>query len=384
MKKMGTYDVIVVGARAAGAATAMLLARRGLNVLAVDRAAYGSDTLSTHALMRTGVMQLHRWGLLDAVRQARTPAIGQVTFRYPDETVSVPIKPADGIDALYAPRRIVLDAILADAAWEAGATLRFGVTVDALEKERGRVAGIRGHVDGTTFTAHAPMVIGADGIRSIVARESGAPIVREARSEGAVVYGYFRNVDATGYEWGYGPQISAGIIPTNDGEACVFVGGSTLRFGNELRPDLRSGFYRMLRAVSPAMADRVGAGQESSRFRGFAGVRGYYRRAFGDGWALVGDAGYFRDPITTHGLSDAFRDAELLARAIAGPSSMAEYEEIRDAVTRDLFEVTDRIASYAWTIDEVRKHLRDVSRAMKAEMDVIASFDAEESVKRTA
>ena len=229
---------------------------------------------------------------------------------------------------------------------------------------------------GETITARAPMVIGADGIRSIVARESGAPIVREARAEGAVVYGYFRNVDATGYEWGYGPQISAGIIPTNDGEACVFVGGSTLRFGSELRPDLRSGFFRVLRAVSPAMAERVEAAEERSRFRGFAGVRGFYRRAFGDGWALVGDAGYFRDPITTHGLSDAFRDAELLARALAGPSSMAEYEEIRDSVTRDLFDVTDRIASYSWTLDEVRKHLRDVSRAMRAEMELIAGFEA--------
>src|SRR5206468_10109150 len=74
------HDVVVVGARAAGAATAMLLAGAGLDVLVVDRSRYGADTLSTHALMRAGVAQLHRWGLLDAVVRAGTPPVRATTF----------------------------------------------------------------------------------------------------------------------------------------------------------------------------------------------------------------------------------------------------------------------------------------------------------------
>ena len=381
MRSSDRYDVIIVGARAAGAATAMLLARRGLRVLAVDRARYGSDTLSTHALMRPAVLQLKRWGLLQRIEASGAPPIRQVRFLYPDADVNVPIKAADGIDALYAPRRTVLDRILADAAREAGAEVRFGITVDGLRHDSdGRVIGILARdEEDRMFMPAARVVVGADGIRSIVARSAGATVTREASAEGAVIFGYFGGVEAVGYEWAYGDRISAGVIPTNGGEVCVFVGGSTAQFRGEVYPDLRDGFHRMLRRVSPELADRVSGGEQSGRFRGFSGVRGYYRRAHGPGWALVGDAGYFRDPITTHGISDAFRDAELLARAIDGSSTFEQYEWIRDEVTRDLFEVTERIATYQWSVDEVRKHLMDVSRAMRGETSLLLGLDDAEA-----
>ena len=126
------YDVVIVGARAAGAATAVLLARQGMRVLVVDRDRYGTDTLSTHALMRGGVLLLSRWGLLDQIVDAGTPAIRRTTFYYGAETVSVAIKPSPGVDALYAPRRTLLDRVLVDAAVAAGAEVRFGVTVTGL------------------------------------------------------------------------------------------------------------------------------------------------------------------------------------------------------------------------------------------------------------
>src|SRR4051794_17256611 len=115
------YDVLIVGARCAGAATAMLMARAGMRVLLVDRGSYGTDTISTHALMRGGVTQLHRWGVLPCVQEAGTPAIRSTTFHYGDEQITVPIKASDGVNALYAPRRTLLDSTLVDAAWEAGA-----------------------------------------------------------------------------------------------------------------------------------------------------------------------------------------------------------------------------------------------------------------------
>jgi 2-polyprenyl-6-methoxyphenol hydroxylase-like FAD-dependent oxidoreductase len=111
-----SHDVVIVGARAAGAAAALVLARAGIDVVVVDRSRYGADTLSTHALMRAGVVQLHRWGLLESVIAAGTPAVRKTTFVYADETIPLPIKPSHGVDALYAPRRTVLDPILVDAA----------------------------------------------------------------------------------------------------------------------------------------------------------------------------------------------------------------------------------------------------------------------------
>ena len=121
------YDVIVVGARAAGAATAMLLARAGHDVLVVDRAQLPSDTTSTHSLVRGGVVQLSRWGLLDEVLDSGAPPVRTVLFQqYGDgatQPLRLPVKDKAGVDMMLAPRRYVLDAILADAAVRAGATI---------------------------------------------------------------------------------------------------------------------------------------------------------------------------------------------------------------------------------------------------------------------
>ena len=136
------WDVIVVGARVAGAATAMLLARAGLRVLCVDRSRYGGDTVSTHALMRGGVLQLQRWGVLDAVADAGTPPVRRTVFHYGAESAVVSIRPSAGVDALYAPRRTVIDALLVDAAQRAGATVEFGAAVAGLHRDRdGQVTG---------------------------------------------------------------------------------------------------------------------------------------------------------------------------------------------------------------------------------------------------
>ncbi len=225
------YDVVVVGARAAGAATAMLLADSGMRVLVVDRGRYGVDTLSTHALMRAGVMQLHRWGLLDHVIDKGTPAIRRTTFTFAGEELVIPIKPAHGIDALYAPRRTVLDPILVDAAARAGAEVQYGVTVTGVRRNyKGRVTGLVGRDEkGNGFAVDAGLVIGADGMRSTIAQRVGAPIVRSGTGVSASIYGYWRDLEMEeplGYEWTFNTAGAAGVIPTNEGETCVFVGSS--------------------------------------------------------------------------------------------------------------------------------------------------------------
>ena len=227
------YDVVVVGARAAGAATAFLLARHGLRVLLVDRGRYGADTLSTHALMRGGVLQLTRWGLLDEIIAAGTPrgAANDVPVRRRPGAVT--LKRSYGVEALYAPRRTVLDPILVDAAAAAGAEVRFGVAVTGVERDRhGTVTGITGRArDGETVRAAARIVVGADGIRSTVAEAVGAPYERVGRSVAAVTYGYWTGLETDGYEWNFRPDAASGVVPTNDGQACVFASASPRRIG---------------------------------------------------------------------------------------------------------------------------------------------------------
>ena len=223
----------MVGARAAGASTALLLARAGLHVLLVDRTAYGSDTLSTHALMRGGVLQLHRWGLLERVIAAGTPPVRQATFRYDGQVVPIAIKPSHGVSALYAPRRTVLDPILVDAAVDAGAEARFGVAVADVERDRaGTVTGVVGrHHDGREFRAEARIVVGADGVRSTIAQRVEASFDRVGSGVGSTTYGYWPGLDVDGYQWNFRPDAASGVIPTNGGLVCVFASATPQRIG---------------------------------------------------------------------------------------------------------------------------------------------------------
>ena len=382
---MTTYDAVVVGARVAGASTAMLLARAGARVLLLERTPYGSDTLSTHGLMRAGVLQLSRWGLLDQVAAAGTPPVTRTLFHYPgSRPVRISIRASQGVPALYAPRRHVLDRILVDAAAAAGVEVRHGVSVtDLLTDPGGRVTGVRG-VDAATgrFTAYAKTTIGADGIRSTVAAAVGAPVERASAAGGAVLYGYFDGLPTEGYEWAYGTATAAGLIPTNDGQTCVFVGTTPELLRLARRNGADAAFPELFGRAAPLLRDRLESATRVGRLRGWSGQRGHIRRSHGAGWALVGDAGYFRDPITTHGMTDALRDAELLADALlatwAGEQSeavaLSGYQAKRDRLSLQLFDVSDRIAGYGWDSAEIQQLLREVSSAMSDEVGMLQSL----------
>lgn len=374
---MEHHDVIIVGGRVAGAATALLLARAGHDVLVLERDRRGTDTLSTHALMRAGVLQLRRWGLLDEVVAAGTPPQERVVFHYGPERVDVDLS-----SALYAPRRTVLDAILVAAAEVAGAEFRFGVDVRGLRWDGERVCGVvtrRGRA--THDVLDADVVIGADGRRSVVARDVAPAVTRTGSAATGVLYGYWSGVETAGYEWAFTPGAMAGLIPTNDGQVCVYAGTDRQRFVDELRHDLDGAIERVVKETSSSISDRIAAGTRTERVRGFAGVRGWMRRPWGPGWALVGDAGYFKDPATAHGISDALRDAELLARSlhpvlggVVGWDGLARYESERDRVSTDLFAITDRIAGLDWDLPGVRALHVAMSAAMEAECDLVTDF----------
>ncbi|MBL8701240.1 MAG: NAD(P)/FAD-dependent oxidoreductase [Alphaproteobacteria bacterium] len=371
MLQMKRYDVLVIGARCAGAATAMLMARRGLRVLAVDRGGYGEDTLSTHALMRGAVLQLHRWGLLPRLQALGTPPVRRTTFHYGDEAVAVDIRPSDGVDALYAPRRTILDSVLVDAACEAGVEIRHHHSLAALVRDGERVRGaVIMDERQQPLRIEAGLVVGADGVGSTVARLVDAPMTRQAAHTSSVLYGYWSGLAAQGYHWHYRDGASVGVIETNAAQHCVFAAVPPSRFRGDLLRDPVAGYHRVLREVSPALGEAVEAATPASRIWPFAGRKGFFRRATGPGWALVGDAGYFKDPITAHGITDALRDAELLADAAAAgtEAALARYAALRDELSLPLFEATDAIASFDWDMPTLERLHKALNQAMKHEV----------------
>ena len=372
------YDVVIAGARCAGAATALLLARQGARVLVLDKSRYGTDTLSTHALMRGAVVQLHRWGVLPRVVEAGTPPVRSTTFHLRDAVTTIKIKPKHGVDALYAPRRTVLDTILADAARSAGADVRFGTSVTGLRRDRaGRVTGITGRAGATRLEVSADLVVGADGRRSAVARWVGAKAAHVAPASSVLIYRYVLHDATDGFHWYFRDGAAAGVIPTNDGQACVFAATSAERLQGEPDRGADTAWRRILDRAAPALAERLDQRGPAGPPRVFPGLTGYLRDAAGPGWALVGDAGYFKDPITAHGITDALRDAEILARAVAagGPDAVGCYQAERDELSLRLFRVTGRMASFAWTADEIAEHLLELGEAMAEEAAAMTSGD---------
>jgi 2-polyprenyl-6-methoxyphenol hydroxylase-like FAD-dependent oxidoreductase len=347
-----------------------------MKVLVVDPVTEGRDTLSTHALMRGGVLQLARWGLLDEIRRAGTPAIHSTTFHYGRESVRIPIEPRDGVDGLYAPRRTVLDPILVRAAARAGAQIQRGVAVTAVTGGRRADGVVVSDTAGATRTVKAGLVVGADGMRSRVASLVDAATTRTVPHATASIYGYVPGLDEDGYHWYFDRGHSVGTIPTNDGETCIYASLSPSRFLGGRGRGLHALFEGILGRVSPELLSRMAASGAQPRLRGFAGEPSILRQAVGPGWALVGDAGYFKDPLTAHGITDALRDAELLARAVLTGTTVGllEYEAIRDRLSTPVMDVTSQIASLRWTLGELKELHRELSRGMASEVDHILGW----------
>jgi 2-polyprenyl-6-methoxyphenol hydroxylase-like FAD-dependent oxidoreductase len=345
------YDVIVVGARCAGSPTAMLLARKGYRVLVVDKATFPSDTVSTHLIHPPGVATLRRWGLLDRLAATGCPPID--TYRFDFGPVVISGSPAiDGEPVAFAPRRTVLDELLVTAAREAGAEVRERFGVDDVLIEGGRVVGIRGHRgDGTPVTERARVLVGADGRHSLVARAVQPEQYHEKRPLLAAYYAYWSGLPMEGrFDTYVRPYRGIALWPTNDDLTMVIAGWPFAEFEAN-RVDVEANYLKTLDLV-PELADRLGAARRETRFSGTP-VHNYFRRPYGPGWALVGDAGYNKDYITAQGIQDAFRQAELCAAALddalsgARPFDVAmdEYQATRDEQALAMYEFTCELAT---------------------------------------
>ena len=361
-----TFDVIVVGARCAGSPLSMLLARKGYQVLVVDRIGFPSDTMSTHLIHPPGVARLKRWGLLEQVTATGCPPVGTYAFDVGPFTIEgAPGTPDSPV--AYGPRRTVLDKLLVDAAAAAGAEIRERFVVDEIVREGDRVTGIRGHDRaGDAVTESAPLVVGADGLHSLVAKTVGAAQYNERPPLQASYYAYWSGLPMNGRFEAYDRGTRAfAAWPTNDDLTLIVGGWPAVEF-DENKRDVERHFMAAL-DQAPAFAERVRAATRVERFVGTA-VPNYFRRPFGPGWALVGDAGYNKDFITAQGISDAFRDAELCATAIDETLSkgrpfddaMGAYQAARDQHAFPMYEFTCQFARMAPASPEMQQLLAAV------------------------
>ena len=393
------HDAIVVGARCAGASLAMLLARKGYRVLLVDRATFPSDqTMSTHLVWQNGTNRLRKWGLLDKVAATNCPPMSSFIIDFGAFTLAGEPPAADGQKYAFAPRRFLLDKILIDAAAEAGAEVRDGFFVRELDGDGDRVTGIAGtDKAGSTVRESARIVIGADGMNSFVARAVQAPQYNARPRLQGTYFTYWSDVPVDGVEFYVGDWRGAYAMPTNDG--LTVVGANwTARDVGDVKADIETNYLETLASWAAPLAERVRDGRREERWRG-APIPNFFRKPYGPGWALVGDAGVTMDPCTAEGISNALRDADLIADALdtglSGQQPMedalARYEQQRNATITPIYELTCELAPFA-PLPPDRQQLLEAVAGNRAETNrflgliaqtvAIPEFFAEENVNR--
>ncbi len=348
------YDIIVVGARCAGAPTARLLAQRGYKVLLVDRATFPSDIPHGHFIHRGGPQRLKRWGLLDRVTAGGCPAVTSMTTDLGDFALTGTRLEVDGVALGYAPRRARFDQLLVEAAVEAGVEFRDGFAVQGFVAEAGRITGVRGRdkATGAVVTEPATLTVGADGRNSRLAAAVDAPVYDAAPAATCWYFSYWSGAAVDGLEVYDNGRQALFAFPTHGGCCGVFVGWPAESLP-AVRADVEGHFMAAVDAW-PDFAARLRAGRREEPFAGATDLPNFYRKPFGPGWALVGDAGCHKDPYLALGMCDALRDAEWLVDALdaglsgreALPAALGHYERLRNEASHDDYAENLRAARF--------------------------------------
>jgi len=372
------YDAIIVGARCAGSPTAMLLARKGYRVLLLDRCTFPSDTLSTHIIWPHGAEIMDRWGLLDRLAATGCPpvALDMIFDVGPIELKGAVLTANQGRGG-FCPRRTILDKLLVDAAVESGVELREQFTVEELIREGDQVVGIQGRTrSGGLVKEKARIVIGADGTNSLVARAVKAEEYDTIPPLATFYYSYYSGFDADDLEQHVRDYDGCACFPTHDGLTLIAGVWSSKRF-NEIRADVEGSLMRTLQGI-PSVLDRLSRAKREEKWVGTAGVANYFRKPYGPGWALVGDAGYQKDPITAQGISDGFIDAENVAHAVDEglaerrplDQALAAYQASRDERVKPLYYFTSKLAA----MEPAPPQMRELFGALHGSREATSQF----------
>lgn len=348
------YDVIIVGARCAGAITALRFARSGHSVLVLEKNRLGSDALSTHVLAGGAVKHLDNLDLLQEILATGAPPVRTFLAEFDGQSYASLVEGGNGF--LLSVRRTTLDPILVAAAERAGARFHFGARVEQLTWDDGRVVGVQGMAAGEPFAAEAKLVVGADGRHSVVAHRVAAQEYNTLPSKSAALYAYFRGVGPTTagsdfLQFASGPGCDILCCPCDGGLHVVLLVISPDEFARVSTSDGAT-YDARLRSV-PTLAPRLAEATRVSQVYPASGreIRGYFRDPYGPGWALVGDAGYYAHPAAANGISDAFRSAELLHEHVArawehghpAETYLDQYQATRDAENDPAFHFSYRL-----------------------------------------
>jgi 2-polyprenyl-6-methoxyphenol hydroxylase-like FAD-dependent oxidoreductase len=346
---VGKFDVIVVGARCAGSPLATLLAREGLSVAVVERAAFPKDTLSTHIFQAPAINFLKRLGVFEDVLETGARTSTWVDLRQEDFafTFEVAQRPGDG-GAFMSVRRFALDPILRDAAAEAGAEVLMSTNVTGLRRAGDRVVGVTAVLHGRERALEAKLVVGADGRNSTVAELAGARKYNVIPGERFAYWRFFADGrpgpdPALVYHRWDGRFVIA--MPADEGLYQVIV-LPDLRFLPEFRRDRETAFMAHARSCRP-VAEAIRGARPVGKMHGILKYECFFRESAGAGWALVGDAGHFKDPAPGQGITDAFRQAEALAPVIV--RGVRQSDAALDAAVSAWARWRDRdAAEHAW------------------------------------
>ncbi|MDO8208827.1 NAD(P)/FAD-dependent oxidoreductase [Conexibacter sp. CPCC 206217] len=354
------YDTIVVGARAAGSALAINLARSGQRVAVVDRASFPSDTLSTHVLYPNALAALDRLGALDEILWHEPPPL-HTSWHHENVSWRAAHTPIAGRDWALCVRRFTLDAILVRRARAAGATVHERFFVERLlgaGTDTDPVHGIAGRFDGVQVELRARQVVGADGARSTVARLLGVGREEVAASPTAMAYAYWRGIPRRELQEFYvQPPWTAMHFPADDGYHVVAVLGP--HEGWDGRPRAQT-YLARVHAV-PQLRRRLERARMSKKVIAATALDGFWRRPTGPGWTLVGDAGHFKHPAAVQGIADALAAAEALAPMLLAGTQRRAFGPWRESANRELYDFSRR-AARAPERDETAALMRALAR----------------------
>lgn len=339
---MVTTDAVVVGARCAGSTLALALAKRGWDVILVDRATFPSETVSTHLIFPNTLARFEELGVLGTLLGAHEVPLLEFRIVGLGQEIAGPFTPIGGFDRCAAPRRSALDKALLDTALTAGAQGRFGERVVGLIGSGSVEDPVAGVVLESGDRINAKWVFGADGRSSTVAARLGLEKTRPLSGEVSFLFAYWRGVPNDGYATS---SIRSDAVvnrwAVEDGVSLLIAWGDR-EFTRGSKEERQSRYLERLGCFPETIDPRVFERAEIVSDLIVAPeplMRGFFRTPTGPGWALLGDACHFKHPGTAQGIADAVEQAIYVSEALSGANgSLDAYERWRDERSSEHYE----------------------------------------------